>query len=171
MKSFATLSSVVLLAAGMGFASIASAGADRIAPTRDGRTIFNTPSTGESLYEVVVNPGVDPIEAASGDNPAVQPVTVSGDKTITVAAGAAGTATIEAENAVNLQVVSVTGMDAANCSAAGTTITCTYTDTSNGTIGTDYFTVELSYEFLGQTITERKTVSVTVEPAAASANS
>jgi hypothetical protein len=143
MKTFTTLSSIVLLASTLGFASTAMAAGDRVAPTRTGATALN------------------PTGSATGAG------TVSVPASVSVAAD--GTVTITPTATTGAVMTALAGTTGTQGNLVCTTPTsCAYTETKHGVINNDTVALKLTYTVNGATVVVKKLVQITIAPKAAS---
>lgn len=142
MKSMTTLSSIVLLASSLGFASTAMAGADRVVPTRGGTSATNP--TGSATGTGTVN--APAISVTANGTASITPTVTGGTVTgVTATAGTQGTFTCTAP--------------------AGP---CTYTETQGGAINNDTVFLAITYTINGTSVTVNKAIPVTVTTRTAS---
>jgi hypothetical protein len=142
MKTFTTLSSIVLLASTLGFASTAMAAGDRVAPTRTGATALN------------------PTGSATGAG------TVSVPASVSVATGGTVTITPTATTGAVITEITANNGTQGGFPVACTTTSCTYTETKHGVINNDTVALTLKYTVNGTPVTVKKVVQVTIAPPA-----
>lgn len=141
MKTFTTLSSIVLLASTLGFASTAMAAGDRVAPTRTGATALN------------------PTGSATGAG------TVSVPASVSVATG--GTVTITPTATTGAVLTSLASTNGTQGTVSCTSPTrCAYTENMAGAINNDTIALTLKYTVNGTPVTVKKVVQVTIAPPA-----